>query len=111
MRFKIDIDLDQEQFLKLVRVARRRGFVAPKDKLWKKRDLLRAISSRAQELLTTEATETWICRDGRVVLISEMEDRHLAACINKIKRMTDWRRSYLPRLEEELMRRFMKGTV
>ena len=48
----------------------------------------------------------WITRDGRRMHASEMDDRHLANAIAKIRRSTNWRKHWLPRLLlEQLLRR------
>lgn len=45
----------------------------------------------------------WRCADGRQILVSQMETRHLANCINKILcSRNGWRRQYLERLQLEL---------
>lgn len=48
----------------------------------------------------------WLCRDGRVLRISEMEDGHLKNCVAKcFLSTTSWRGRYLPYLLRELTRR------
>jgi hypothetical protein len=50
----------------------------------------------------------WLTRDGRVVLISEMDEGHLRNCIERIKRSkVPWRTEYLPLLELELFIRVL----
>ena len=45
----------------------------------------------------------WECRDGRRLLVSQMEYTHILFCIRKIQRSkVGWRKEYLPRLELEL---------
>lgn len=55
--------------------------------------------------MTADVEMIWVCRDGREMLISEMDDRHLANAIAMILRHTKWRRRYLIRLEMEVLRR------
>lgn len=51
----------------------------------------------------------WVCADGRRLLVSQMDDRHLHNCIAKIRRSRrGWRREYLERLEIELTIRAIK---
>jgi hypothetical protein len=51
----------------------------------------------------------WVCADGRALLVSQMEDRHLANCIAKILRSrSGWRREYLERLQIELVVRSIR---
>lgn len=51
----------------------------------------------------------WVCADGRKLLVSQLDDRHLANCIAKIRRhWPRWRAEYLPRLELELVIRQVK---
>jgi hypothetical protein len=51
----------------------------------------------------------WLCRDGRQLLVSQMDERHIVNCINKIQRhWPRWRAEYLPRLEIELVVRQIK---
>lgn len=50
----------------------------------------------------------WITRDGRRILVSQMEDRHLHNSIALIKRSRGWRKQYLERLELELLIRAIK---
>jgi hypothetical protein len=40
----------------------------------------------------------WRCRDGRLIPVRRMEDRHLHNCIRMILRNKGWRRQYLDRL-------------
>jgi hypothetical protein len=51
----------------------------------------------------------WTCRDGRQVLVSQMEYQHLMNCIRMIGRKRSWRREYLPRLLLELEIRRIQG--
>lgn len=45
----------------------------------------------------------WVTRDGRSLLISQMDTSHIVNCIAKINRSrTGWRAEYLPRLQLEL---------
>lgn len=53
----------------------------------------------------------WRCADGRLVLVSHMDDRHLHNCIAKIMRSRKgWRRQYLDRLLLEVTIRAIKGS-
>lgn len=51
----------------------------------------------------------WRCKDGRVLVVAQMDTQHVKHCIAKIQRMKNWRRQYLPRLELELEIRKIKG--
>jgi hypothetical protein len=51
----------------------------------------------------------WTCRDGRQVLVSQMDDRHLHFAIAMILRNPGWREEYLDRLQLELVIRSIKG--
>lgn len=51
----------------------------------------------------------WICRDGRALLVSQMETSHIVNAIALIQRRPNWRRDYLPRLELELVIRSVLG--
>lgn len=52
----------------------------------------------------------WVCKDGRKILVSNMEYSHLLNCIAKIQRSkTGWRKEYLNRLEIELTIRDIQG--
>jgi hypothetical protein len=45
----------------------------------------------------------WITKDGRQILVQQMERSHLVNCIAKIERSkTNWRKEYLSRLQLEL---------
>jgi hypothetical protein len=51
----------------------------------------------------------WVCRDGRRILVSQMETRHIINCIRMIQRKWPWwRAEYLARLELELFARTLK---
>jgi hypothetical protein len=47
----------------------------------------------------------WVCRDGRMIKVGDMETRHIINCINLIHRKWPWRAEYLDRLELELFAR------
>jgi hypothetical protein len=51
----------------------------------------------------------WITKDGRRILVRQMERRHLLNCIDKIERSRGWRREYLERLKMELEIRSIMG--
>lgn len=51
----------------------------------------------------------WMCRDGRRYRPSEMSDRHLMNSISRIYRL-NWRKSWAPILEAELLRRHEERT-
>ena len=42
--------------------------------------------------------QVWRCRDGRMIPVRQMEDRHLHNCIRMILRNRSWRRKWLDRL-------------
>lgn len=45
----------------------------------------------------------WTCKDGRSILVSQMETSHIINCIAKIERSRRcWRIEYLERLRLEL---------
>jgi hypothetical protein len=43
----------------------------------------------------------WVCKDGRRIPVSALDDDHLQKCIDKIERSRGWRKQYLPRLKLE----------
>jgi len=49
----------------------------------------------------------WLCKDGRLLSISEMSDSHLHNSIELIRRRNGWRMDYLPRMELEQQIRAM----
>lgn len=55
----------------------------------------------------------WTCRDGRTLLVSQMETSHVINSVNKIRRHAaegrPWRTRYLERLELELLIRQIRG--
>lgn len=51
----------------------------------------------------------WTCRDGKKILVSQMETRHIHNCIAMILRHKYWRRKYLDRLQLELVIRAIKN--
>lgn len=51
----------------------------------------------------------WVCRDGRQILVSNMEIRHIKNCIAMIERKRNWRCEYLDRLQLELVIRKIEG--
>lgn len=51
----------------------------------------------------------WVCRDGRHILVSNMETSHIKNCISLIERKKNWRRKYLDRLQLELLIREIRG--
>lgn len=53
--------------------------------------------------------KVWITRDGRMLLVSQMETRHILNCIAMIERKRNWRRRYLERLYLELLIREIEG--
>jgi hypothetical protein len=54
--------------------------------------------------------KVWITRDGRQLLVSQMETSHVVACIAKIERSgCRWRPEYLERLRLELTIRALEG--
>lgn len=50
----------------------------------------------------------WVTRDGRQLLVSQMETRHIVNSINRILRHRNWRREYIDRLRLELVIREIK---
>lgn len=52
----------------------------------------------------------WVCKDGRQLLVSQMETSHIEKCIAKILRSRKgWRRNFLERLQIELVIRSIKN--
>jgi hypothetical protein len=49
----------------------------------------------------------WMCRDGRVLRVSQMTDSHLRNAIRMIEARRTWRREYLSRLYLEIEIRAM----
>lgn len=49
----------------------------------------------------------WTCKDGREILVRDMDTSHIINCIRLIKNR-NWRREYLDRLELELLIRSLK---
>jgi hypothetical protein len=49
----------------------------------------------------------WRCKDGRVMTVAQMETSHIKNAIALIQRSRGWRKSFLPRLEIELLIRNM----
>jgi tRNA(Ile)-lysidine synthase TilS/MesJ len=41
---------------------------------------------------------TWVCKDGRRMKVSEMDDSHLENAIRLVERCRRWRRHWLGRL-------------
>jgi len=55
--------------------------------------------------------KVWITADGRRLLVSQMETRHLINCVAKILRSRrGWRLEYLERLQLELFIRSLGET-
>lgn len=52
--------------------------------------------------------KVWVTRDGRKILVSQMETSHIVRCIAMILRNRNWRREYLDRLRIELIARSIK---
>jgi len=53
----------------------------------------------------------WVCKDGRALLVSQMETSHVQNCITKILRSRrGWRAEYLDRLKLELTIRSLKDS-
>jgi hypothetical protein len=44
----------------------------------------------------------WVTKDGRHILVRQMERSHVLNSIAKIQRSINWRREYLPRLLLEI---------
>lgn len=44
----------------------------------------------------------WVCRDGTMLTVSQMQTSHIKNCIALIMRKRNWRREFLPRLLLEL---------
>lgn len=52
-----------------------------------------------------DCSESWVCKDGKVLLIREMEDSHLVNSMLKVQRDWPWRSRYYPCLVDEAKRR------
>lgn len=53
----------------------------------------------------------WVTKDGRRMLVGQMDDKHLRNSIAKIERSRNWRRHWLPRLYLELEIRKVKRAL
>lgn len=51
----------------------------------------------------------WRCRNGTLVLVSLMADRHLHNILAMMDRKPSWRREYRDRLELEVVIRKIRG--
>lgn len=58
-----------------------------------------------QEINGIEHYEFWQTSNGNIIRITDMSDNHLINCINKIKRMRNWRSDYFPILKLEAYKR------
>jgi hypothetical protein len=64
------------------------------------------MATRSSSKIKTQVTDRlWLCRDYRLVKISEMSDSHLESSIRLVERRAPWREDYLPALKAEKERR------